>query len=746
MDSLITYKLHMGNYSFSIPMGFMINIKEKNVFKAKASERDGAALLMIRILDKGTADYGFEKSFFDGFVNSECIEKIECNNTEIGKHEGLLSKYLLDFSGAPMECWVFKYSEDICDDCVCVGLAQSNSAASNYYNIFVKIIDSLLCKKKTDKDSQYSNPAEKKSALIHGMLKYSDNLSKETYQTFLANPDVTADALLEKTIIRIEGLGLEKRTCNILMNAGILSVNELLELSKNDVLNLGNMGAKSTEQVEKRLDEVGLSLKTPEAERAAMSVTRYIRLEELRISEKEKAFFEEKNISYVRELADVRWQYYAEKLGKESLERLQKKLKQKGTPFCYYSSVHEALFHERQRHHKMILELLKFADRELTDEEYKDLVLRKDASVKDVLKSVLVDIDALDLGVREYRCLNRSNITTINELLNMTEESVRTTRNMGRKSTEKIVRSLAEMDLVLKTPEEICLEAEQKQRSNEMEMINALQDGGQVAISRCQEYFIDSLPWDKKVDWSDISIYEIDAYPKATWIFGMLKIKNISECREDFFSKIVECNKFRETPLHPRLIRLGVSSLRKYMETYECEEDPNGVPSGTEAVDGLSIDDLELSVREFNKGMRSAGMGSSTRPMPRCLYGDKDENVYMNNLREGKNEGLLKLIQGHEEDMLYIGNLRVYELIGNLWNYGNRGMDQDIRRIDDYKVAIYLSEQFGMDGPFTFEVGGRQKRAEIKELIKHVLIDHGVSQKVIEDLCNLDFKSASQFY
>ncbi len=60
---------------------------------------------------------------------------------------------------------------------------------------------------------------------------------------------------------QIEDLDLSVRSYNCLKRAGIHSVRQLVEFSENDLLNIRNFGVKSIEEVEDKLESMGLSLK-----------------------------------------------------------------------------------------------------------------------------------------------------------------------------------------------------------------------------------------------------------------------------------------------------------------------------------------------------------------------------------------------------------------------------------------------------------------------------------------------------
>ena len=60
------------------------------------------------------------------------------------------------------------------------------------------------------------------------------------------------------------------------------------------------------------------------------------------------------------------------------------------------------------------------------------------------------DIDALELSVRSYHCLQDMGIQTLGQLTGVTEKQLLRTRNLGKKSLKEIKEHLARFDLHLK--------------------------------------------------------------------------------------------------------------------------------------------------------------------------------------------------------------------------------------------------------------------------------------------------------
>ena len=67
------------------------------------------------------------------------------------------------------------------------------------------------------------------------------------------------DGILEKSI---DDLDLSVRSYNCLKRAGINTVEELTKMTEEDMMKVRNLGRKSLEEVQQKLAEVGLSLRT----------------------------------------------------------------------------------------------------------------------------------------------------------------------------------------------------------------------------------------------------------------------------------------------------------------------------------------------------------------------------------------------------------------------------------------------------------------------------------------------------
>ena len=88
-----------------------------------------------------------------------------------------------------------------------------------------------------------------------------------------------------------------------------------------------------------------------------------------------------------------------------------------------------------KEYYKMFLELLK--------EKRSVLPPERDVAYLDLT------IEELDLSVRAYNCLKRSNINTLCDLMSMTEDDLIRVRNLGRKSAEEILGKLRALGIEL---------------------------------------------------------------------------------------------------------------------------------------------------------------------------------------------------------------------------------------------------------------------------------------------------------
>lgn len=61
-----------------------------------------------------------------------------------------------------------------------------------------------------------------------------------------------------------------------------------------------------------------------------------------------------------------------------------------------------------------------------------------------------MNIDELDLSVRAYNCLKRAGINTTDDICILTQDELMKVRNLGRKCTEEVIKTMKQIGLRLK--------------------------------------------------------------------------------------------------------------------------------------------------------------------------------------------------------------------------------------------------------------------------------------------------------
>ena len=80
--------------------------------------------------------------------------------------------------------------------------------------------------------------------------------------------------------------------------------------------------------------------------------------------------------------------------------------------------------------------------------EGQSIMAEKNDSEKE--KVLDLTIDELDLSVRSFNCLKRAGISTVEDLINKSEEDMMKVRNLGRKSLEEVIAKLKSFGFALK--------------------------------------------------------------------------------------------------------------------------------------------------------------------------------------------------------------------------------------------------------------------------------------------------------
>ena len=86
----------------------------------------------------------------------------------------------------------------------------------------------------------------------------------------------------------------------------------------------------------------------------------------------------------------------------------------------------------------------------LPEEEEEEEATFPEEEEDDSSKVLDMTIEDLDLSVRSFNCLKRSNINTVADLAEKTEDDMMKVRNLGRKSLEEVKKKLEELGLTLK--------------------------------------------------------------------------------------------------------------------------------------------------------------------------------------------------------------------------------------------------------------------------------------------------------
>ena len=84
-----------------------------------------------------------------------------------------------------------------------------------------------------------------------------------------------------------------------------------------------------------------------------------------------------------------------------------------------------------------------------SEEEQQEEVEEVAEGFKDMAKKLGRSVDELELSVRSYNCLKKTNIETIGELVEKTEAEMLKTKNFGRKSLNEIKETLDGLGLSL---------------------------------------------------------------------------------------------------------------------------------------------------------------------------------------------------------------------------------------------------------------------------------------------------------
>lgn len=81
-----------------------------------------------------------------------------------------------------------------------------------------------------------------------------------------------------------------------------------------------------------------------------------------------------------------------------------------------------------------------------------EIMVEKDDKSKE--KALEMTIEEMDLSVRSFNCLKRAGISTVQDLINKTEDDMMKVRNLGRKSLEEVIYKMASLGFNLRKDDE----------------------------------------------------------------------------------------------------------------------------------------------------------------------------------------------------------------------------------------------------------------------------------------------------
>lgn len=81
-----------------------------------------------------------------------------------------------------------------------------------------------------------------------------------------------------------------------------------------------------------------------------------------------------------------------------------------------------------------------------------EIMVEKDDKSKE--KVLEMTIEEMDLSVRSFNCLKRAGISTVQDLINKTEDDMMKVRNLGRKSLEEVIYKMASLGFNLRKEDE----------------------------------------------------------------------------------------------------------------------------------------------------------------------------------------------------------------------------------------------------------------------------------------------------
>ena len=194
--------------------------------------------------------------------------------------------------------------------------------------------------------------------------------------------------------LTIEELDLSIRSFNCLNRAGIITVQDLMENTDEEIRNIRNFGKKSYDEVIDKLQSIGIEIIDGNFKFAGA---------ELSESNKEQTDNTNENIIIRIEHEINNSNIFSE----EEKEMLRKQLMER----CY-----------------------------MEEESFRAEIVGDGKNSLEIIEKW--PIEELDLSIRSYNCLARAGIKTVEDLMKKTDEEIRNIRNFGKKSYDEIIEKM----------------------------------------------------------------------------------------------------------------------------------------------------------------------------------------------------------------------------------------------------------------------------------------------------------------
>ena len=121
--------------------------------------------------------------------------------------------------------------------------------------------DRLILEVWTDGSLRPEEAVSKAAGILVKLFQNMDGLPEEEEEEEATFPEEEEDDSSKVLDMTIEDLDLSVRSFNCLKRANINTVADLAEKTEDDMMKVRNLGRKSLEEVKKKLEELGLTLK-----------------------------------------------------------------------------------------------------------------------------------------------------------------------------------------------------------------------------------------------------------------------------------------------------------------------------------------------------------------------------------------------------------------------------------------------------------------------------------------------------